>query len=180
MGVESIVLKGAEGGDSLLREQLYNDMLRASGVAAQRTTWAQVWVNEIFQGVYLVQEEIDDALVKSRYGDVDGDLYKMNGAVDLTLPSSDPAYYAAATGSQGTWTYKVYEKTQGTGDYSDLVSFLSVLNNATDSEFQTKFSALFDVNTWLRQAVVECFLLARMSLTFRVSCVESVVVNHNR
>jgi spore coat protein H len=89
MGVESIVLKGAEGGDSLLREQLYNDMLRAAEVPAQRTSFAQVWVNQIYQGLYLVQEEIDDAFAISRFNDVDGDLYKMNGPVFLTYPSAD-------------------------------------------------------------------------------------------
>jgi spore coat protein CotH len=89
LGVQSVVLKGAESGDGILREQLYMDMLRAASVPAQRTSFAQVWINEIYQGLYLVEEQIDDAFAISRFNDIDGDLYRMNGPVYLSYPSSD-------------------------------------------------------------------------------------------
>jgi spore coat protein CotH len=60
------------------------------------------------------------------------------------------------TGTKGTWTYKVYEKTQGTGDYSDLVGVLRTINNGTDVDFSNEFN----LDQFLRQAAVETLLLA--------------------
>jgi len=72
----------------------------------------------------------------------------------------------SSTDTVSGWTYPVYEKTKGTSDYSDLVELLRVLNNVSTDSFVTEFGALFDVNTFLKQAAIETFLQASDSFVY--------------
>lgn len=68
------------------------DMSRALKIPQQRTSWAQVYVNNINYGVFIIEEETNIKWLETYWSHPTGNLYK--GNCNSTLPCSQ---------SSGTW-----------------------------------------------------------------------------
>lgn len=65
--------------------------LRAVGVPVYRSSYAVLYVNEVWFGVYLITEDIDGAFLNSRFGDNDGNLYRSGkGRASMAYVTDDP------------------------------------------------------------------------------------------
>lgn len=64
---------GSVPDDTLLKTMVYSDMMRAMGVPVQRASYALLYINTIFVGIYYMHEEISPTFFDTRLKNDDGD-----------------------------------------------------------------------------------------------------------
>jgi hypothetical protein len=86
---------GSVSDDTLLKTMLYTDFMRAMGVPTQRASYALMYVNSQFIGVYYMHEEISPTFIASRIEGDDGSGNTMKLFYDVVLQyfGPDDQYY---------------------------------------------------------------------------------------
>src|ERR1041385_5674332 len=87
-GLKSLNLNNGTDDPSFVREALVYKLLREQGIPACRTSFAKLYVNNMYWGLYELVENVDKTFLKDHYGSAnnDGNLYKTgrNAHVDLS------------------------------------------------------------------------------------------------
>ena len=151
-GVEKINLNGEHNDPSIARAKLCWDLFREAGVPAPRANHVSVYINGDYVGLYLNVEHIDEEFVDTRFGNNDGNLYKCLWPADLNYLGSNPDLYKFTQNDRRAYDLKRNEEID---DYSDLAQLIDVINNTSPSDFQEYLEPVFDVNTYLKNLVVE-------------------------
>lgn len=134
---KKIGLKAMEMDPSCLKEKLTESLLYSMNAPAQRSSYAQFFINDQFMGVYLILENIDDQFLKSRFGNEDGLLYKCTG--DLAYLGWNPEIYKNLTMGSGENEGPTYEaQTDAAEDYTLLRDFIFIVNITDDNLFATE------------------------------------------
>jgi len=151
-GMEKLNLNGEHNDPSIIRSRICWDWLRAFGVAAPRSTHAEVYINGNYYGLYTMVEHVDEEFVESRFDNKEGNLYMCLWPADLNYLGSDPDLYKLTNGSR-----KVYELKTNTGpdDYSDLAQFINVLNNTPLENLECELYKIFNLNNYLKIMAID-------------------------
>jgi spore coat protein H len=175
---------GGAGDDTFLRNFLVTDLSRAAGVPVQRSSYATVFINGVYEGLYIMQETIDEDFVQSRvegdngngnmmklcydsYIRYEGDNQSWYENAQTTFPdgtsntvfNSNSCLHINAFDAVGSPLY-YYEQPFGDGNWSDFISFLRFVNVSDDSHFAAYISQWFDIEAFLKSIVVENFMIA--------------------
>ena len=143
---KKIVLKDASMDSLYLRERATISALYSMGAPAQRASFAVVYVNKMFWGLYLLMEDPgSDEYLKSRFGNDGGSLWKCQGSLEYV--SDDPDSYR----DQG---YKPMND-NAEESFEPLANFIEVLNETPDSEFEQQIQTVMNVEFFLRTLAVE-------------------------
>src|SRR5437867_8597778 len=78
LGLSSAVLKANKQDGSMLREQTWMKLWDRTGLPASRQAFCRVYVNNQYQGLFLLTEEIRDSYTERYLGEKGGDLYKFD------------------------------------------------------------------------------------------------------
>lgn len=155
-GLEKLNLLATVNDPSLVRSKLSHDLFRSFGIAAARTSYTRLYINNEYRGVYLNVEQIDEQMAATYFdGQGDGNLYKCTYPADLNFISNNPDDYKFAF-----WGTRHYElKTNDyLDDYSDLASFISTLNNTPASILACALPLEFHVSEYLKIAAIDILL----------------------
>ena len=99
-GQKVLLLKATAMTPEWTRERLSGDLLYAMGVPVQRMSFAQLFINGMYRGVYQLMENIDNAFLKSRFGSSKGALWKCNydetGSANMKYLGANCSAYAVA------------------------------------------------------------------------------------
>ncbi|MFL5752527.1 MAG: CotH kinase family protein [Bacteroidia bacterium] len=108
---------------SFLREKLMLDFLNQLGYPAPRCTYARLYLNNTYWGLYTMVEEVDKTFLKDRFSDKKGNLWKGDPSGDLKWLGSNDSLY-----------FNKYElKTNETlNDWSGLVQLINKINNSAN------------------------------------------------
>ena len=150
-GLEKMNLNGEHNDPSIIRSKLVWDMCRWMNVPGSRANHVALYINDEYWGLYINIEHIDEEYTRLRYGNNDGNLYKLYYGCDLHYLGEDgDAYKLAPFGN------RVYELKNNTtfDDYSDLAEFVDVLNNTPINELPCHLESVFNVDQWLRYLVI--------------------------
>lgn len=155
--IEKLNLVSQQNDPSLIRSKLCHDAFRAAGIAAARTAYVNLYINDEFRGVYLNVEHIDENFA-SDYFDAqgNGNLYKCSYPANLDYLGSDPAIYQEPT-SWGAIAYEL-QTNREQADFSDLAHFIDVLNNTSLSQLPCELPKVFNVEKYLKIAALEVLL----------------------
>ncbi len=150
-GVEKINLNGSHNDPSMVREKLYYDAWNKFGLPARRSSFIRVYINDLYYGLYTNLEEMDENWCKERFGDDSGNRYKCTYPSDLTYEGTDQQAYKSIQSSAvtGGRAYDL-QNNQPADDYSDLVKFITVLNQTTVTEVPCELEKVFNVDAFLR------------------------------
>ena len=74
-GLRRISLNNNFKDPTMMREKLMLDFYRAQGLPAQRSSYAKLYINDVYWGLYLVVEEINDEFLAHNFGSDTGNLY---------------------------------------------------------------------------------------------------------
>ncbi|MGC9344707.1 MAG: CotH kinase family protein [Bacteroidales bacterium] len=151
-GVEKINLNGEHNDPSISRAKISWELFRAAGVPASRSNHVELYINGEYRGLYLNVEHIDEEFVDLRFDNNDGNLYKCLWPADLVYLGSNPELYKYDNNGRRAYELKRNEELD---DYSDLANFIDILNNTNPSEFQEKLEPVFNVNSYLKNLVME-------------------------
>lgn len=126
---------------SFMREKLMCDFANQQGMAAPRCTYARVYLNNVYWGLYNIVEEVDKHFLKDRFGDKKGNLFKGDPHGDLRwLGSSVSSYYP---------NYEL--KTNNTANnWSDLFNLINKINNSTTTAFHDSLEKIMETTSVLR------------------------------
>lgn len=149
-GLEELNLNGEHNDVSIMRSFLAQHLLRAAGLAASRTSYVKLYVNNEYKGLYINVEHLDDEFLDLRFPtEANGNLWKCYYGADLTWWGSNPSSYQA-----------VYElKTnKDSANYTALLNFINVLNNVPSVYFPCAIQEVLDVDLFLRNIALEILM----------------------
>lgn len=140
-GVKKFVLNNGFKDPSFLREKLALDILNANGINAPRCTYAKLYLNGSYWGLYMLVEAVDKTFLDNRFDDNEGNLFKGD-------PSGDLRWY----GSAPTGYYNHYElhTNETANDWSDLIHAIDVINNTPPNLLADSLHARFKLQSLLR------------------------------
>lgn len=150
-GFEKLNLNGEHNDPSIIRSKLCWDIFHSSQIPGSQANHIRLYINDVYYGLYMNVEHIDENFVYDRFGNNDGNLYKCLWPADLDYLGSDPDLYKFESNNRRTYELKINEEQD---DYSDLADLITNLKFLPDSLF-TEFEKLFDVDGYLRILAVD-------------------------
>lgn len=154
--LEKLNLLATVNDPSLMRSKLSHDLFRNYGIAAARTAYTRLYINNEYRGVYLNVEHIDEQMTAANFDNQgDGNLYKCTYPADLNYISDNPDDYQFAL-----WGERHYNLTNNDylDDYSDLAGFIETLNNTPAENLHCELPSVFHVSEYLKIAAIDVLL----------------------
>jgi spore coat protein CotH len=140
---------GSVNDDTLLKTKLYGDFVRAVGVPTQRSSYALLYINDIYVGIYYMHEEIDGDFIKARIENDSGkgNFMKYFWNVHLGYYGSDVTYYQnkAHVNELGVPMF-FYEQSDGNGDWTDFIDWLYYFNTTHNDTFEKTIPNYININ----------------------------------
>lgn len=147
---KKLLLKATSMTPDFLRERLSRDMIYSAGAKAQRMSYANLYINGAYRGLYVQMENIDNSFLKSRFGSSAGGLWKCN-LIDntQTLQWRGP--------SCSNYSSEEYSPSNNFAEQNcdTLVHLIDVFNNVPADQFEQAIQQVFDVTYFLRTLIVE-------------------------
>lgn len=153
-GLEKLNLNGEHNDPSVIRSKLCWDLCRSFGVPAPRANHMLLYINDIFWGVYINVEQIDEEFADLRFGNKKGNLYKCLYPADLVYLSKNPEDYKFLFSDRRAYSLETNESAD---DYSDLANFIDVLNNTPVNTLQVELEKVINVGNLLKLMVLDVF-----------------------
>jgi len=144
-GLKKFNLHNGSGDPTFIRENIDYKILRSLGIKAPRTSYAKVFVDTSYIGLYRVVEQIDNTFLDVNFGNHNGNLYVQEaiGTAGFSMRwegSNQETYYKSIS----------LENHQKENDWSEFIHFLDVLNNTSDKQFRDSILSVFDVDEYLQ------------------------------
>ena len=131
-----------------IRSKLAYDIMDRMGVAAPRESFAKVYVNNSYRGIYSIVEQIDKTFVKSNFTpDSIGYLHKAYG---LSFDYNTGAY---TTYEDMRWAAPLKTK-KNEDNYQPLQDFIITATNTPASNYQNVMDNEFDTDGFIKQTAV--------------------------
>lgn len=142
-GLTTINLHASSNDDSKLRELLAYDTFRRAGVDAPRAMPARLYINDVFQGLFIAIEEIDKRYLQAHFPDGSaGNLYK---EVWPNPAFTDQELSAALEGNKKA-------------DVSDMRSFAATVGSTAAPYFEREVERHVSIDQVLRYLAVDRLL----------------------
>lgn len=150
-GLREINLNNNFKDPTMIREKMYLDMMKKYGLPAPRATYAKVYLNDKYLGLYLVTENIDDVFLETRFGSSNGNLFQGEPLANLVYLGNDQAKY---------YQRYVLRNNRKKNDWSDLVKFIRIINDSTlnETDYVKKLEAHMDLDKCLKAWAVNNLL----------------------
>lgn len=141
-GLKALNLNNGFKDPTFIREKLTLDFMLQNGITAPRCTYADVTINNIPYGLYMLVEEVDDSpFLKNRFNNTTGNLYKGDPNGTLQWFGNNAASY------QTKYELKTNEDTN---DWSDLIRLINIINNTPGNGFFDSLEAVMQTNSYLK------------------------------
>ncbi|MEL6863490.1 MAG: CotH kinase family protein [Bacteroidota bacterium] len=151
-GLEKLNLNGEHNDPSIARSKTCWDLCRAMEIPAPRSNHSQLYINDVYFGIYANVEHIDEVFVDLRFGSDKGNLYKCLWPADLAYLGEDPNLYKLV--DAGRRVYELKTNTE-TDDYSRLAALIGVINNSPPADFACDLEKIFNVQSYLRSIAMD-------------------------
>lgn len=151
-GMSRINLNNAFNDPTFLREKLFFDFCREQGVPAPRSTFAAVFVNNSYLGLYCVCEQVNNAFLTSWFGSSEGNLYKGDPKGNLARKQDNWKAYSR------DYEMKNHRKKN---DGSDLVRLIRIIGQCGLPGMRDSLEAVFDVELFLKYRAI-CMLFGNL------------------
>lgn len=139
-GLKKLVLNNGFKDPTLLREKLMLDFLNNHGMPAPRATFARLFVNDHYWGLYSVVEDVGKPFLKDRFGNKGGNLFKGDPKGSLNWKGWDQNLY------QSDYELKTNEDVN---DWSDLIRLLNALNNTAPAQLTDSLNYYLNLTSWV-------------------------------
>ncbi|HTF02578.1 MAG TPA: CotH kinase family protein [Bacteroidia bacterium] len=124
-GIKKFNLNNGFKDPTFIREKLTLDYMRRHGIHAPRCTYARVYFNNVYWGLYMLVEDVNSKFLSQHYGNNNGNLFKGD-------PQGDLRWYGSTLSS---YTSRYELDQSSTNDWSDLVNLIDTINNTGSSNY---------------------------------------------
>lgn len=151
-GLEKLNLNGEHNDPAILRALLSWRLFNQYQIPAARATYAALYLNDEYKGLYIIVEHYDEEFVQARFGGNEGNLYKCLYPADLVYLGPNQAAYKKMRNSRE----RIYdlETNEARDDYADLVDFIAFLNNTSDGDLARGIEERFNVRGFLKYLAI--------------------------
>jgi hypothetical protein len=147
-GVRKLNLIGNHNDPTMVREKLFNVCWKKFGLPNRRVSFVNVYINNLYFGLYTNLEEIDTEWLQDTYGNAAGNLYKCSWGADLTYQgTTQNSYKNLFSGSARTYDLQTNETSD---NYADLVQLITTINNSSTTNYLTYLDTIFDYKQYLK------------------------------
>jgi spore coat protein CotH len=163
LGLKSFILRNNTQDPSNLHERVSMLFFRRMGMKAEREAHAQLYINNVYSGLYTIVESLDETFLQRNLGESNGNLYEYkfdNSGVPPFIfgyPGSDPALYVPLPFSPET------NIVDPRGDLVERLFF--TINAAGDAIWKSSMAEFLDLAKFLRHLAIENFLAEEDGLT---------------
>lgn len=142
-GLEDLNLNNNFKDPTMIREKMFLDLLNKEGLPAPRATFAKVYVNEKYLGLYLVTENVDQVFLQTRFNNNTGNLFQGEPLATFSYYGNEPSKY---------YNKYVLKTNTKKNDWTDLVKFIKLINDSTLSkeDYLRKLESSFNLDKCLR------------------------------
>jgi PKD repeat protein len=145
-GIEKFNLNNGVGDPSFQRDVVCYGLMRKAGVAAPRTAYAKVYLNDIYWGLYLIVEQVDKNFLEDHFASGNGDLYKNMGWSNLEYISDNFADYSNSIELKTN-----VDESQG----KDYIDFVKAINQTNGDKFYEAIQKNFYVDYYLKVLAID-------------------------
>ena len=138
-GLKKLNLQNGFSDPSMMRDALAYRFMRDAGVAAPRTSYAKVYLNDTYWGLYVVVEQVDDRFLKNSFENSNGNIFKCIDNTNLDWQGSVKINY------EDEFELKTNEELDEWNEFIDLVRKVN-----DEDEFEDSISTVLQMNNYLR------------------------------
>lgn len=138
-GLTKINLSNGFEDPAMMRDALAYKFMRDAGIKAPRTSYAELYLNNTYWGLYVVVEEINKRALKNWFDDNDGNLYKCSNNTSLAWQGNNPEAYKDEFELQTNET---------ADDWSGFIRFVDGIHHS-GSHFRDSMIALLNTDYYL-------------------------------
>jgi spore coat protein CotH len=155
VGLSTIVLDNIWQDDSFLRERLAFTMFEKAGLPAPRESFCRLFVNNEYQGLYAITEEIDGNFAKRVTGQTDGTVFEYHW-------SAAGIWRAEDLGSTAAYKPKLEPRTHvldaDSTLYNPIVTLFKEVNGPDDAVWRSRVEQYIDLTQFMTQVAIEEFI----------------------
>ncbi|TAH43089.1 MAG: hypothetical protein EYC69_03580 [Bacteroidetes bacterium] len=142
-GLEDLNLTNNFKDPTMIREKIYLDMMNRHGLPAPRATFAKVYLNDKYWGLYQVNENIDNVFLETRFNEKKGNLFQGDPVANFVYLGNDQSKYYMRYGLKNNETKN---------DWSDLVRFIKIINDTilSDEEYAQRINKVLNLDACLK------------------------------
>ena len=154
LGLTSLVFDNLWQDPSFIREQLAMSTFRRMGQPAPSTSFARVFINDRYEGLYAVTEAIDDAFLRRSFGETAGYAFEYHWV---------RPFYGEPLGDDLAAYRPLFEPQNHVLEadatlYGPIRSLLNEVNAPDDAAWRERVSEWLDLGQFVTQTAIETFL----------------------
>lgn len=154
LGLKALVLDNLWQDPSMVREHVAMAFYARMGLPAPRVSFARLYINNEYQGVYGIVEPIDSVFVARSFEEPGGYLYEYK---------QQPMYNGAYLGDEldpykQLFEPRTHEKEADTILYSPFRDLFREVSEGRDAQWRTRVGHYVDLDQLVRYVAVETFL----------------------
>lgn len=155
LGLNTLVLRNNTQDPSNMHERLTMKLFARLSVPASRESYARLFVNGEYLGLYTIVEAVDEPFLKRTFGDDGGYLF------DYDYPADAAPYRFEDRGSDAAaYVPQPFKpQTHSSNPRPEfIVQLVEAINRSGDAVFRQMVEASLDVDRFLRHVAVEMFV----------------------
>ncbi len=159
LGLHRVSLDNGVQFGSVFSEPIITEILRDQGIKTHRCNYAKLFLNDVYRGVYVNVERIDESFIVRNFPDSNGLLFKVDEGgpgANLQFLGDDPSAYSQAFAPETKSAKKGQRR---------LVDFIAMINKSPAKDFAANLDSKMEVEEFLRTTAVLLFSGAFDQLT---------------
>jgi len=156
VGLSTIILDNMWQDGSFLRERLAFTMFEKLGEPAPRESFCRLYINNEYQGVYAITEEIDGSFTKRVNGETDGTLFEFHWFNDKQWRAED---LVSIANYKPLLEPRTHVLDADSTLYAPIQSLFKEVNAAPDAVWLDLVGQYLDLNQFMKHVAIEQFIV---------------------
>ena len=153
VGLSTIILDNMWQDDAMIRERLAFTMFERVGLAAPRESFCRLFINNEYQGLYAITEEIDGDFARRVTGEADGTIFEYHYLRDWRMQDlGDIAAYKPLLEPRS------HRLDADSTLYTPIQDMVREINGPDDAVWRERVEQYIDLHQFMRHTAVEAFI----------------------
>jgi len=154
LGMQRLVLKNLVQDPSLIHETTAMKFLRTMGISAPRESFAVLYINNTYFGVYALVEDVNEVSLPRFVGESGGYLFEYRWLFDYFFGYLGPDL----TNYAPLFAPRTHETESPRALYEPIEAMIRTMNDVSDQNFVAAVSQYLDLNQFVRHVAVQNFV----------------------
>jgi spore coat protein CotH len=155
VGLSAIVLDNLWQDDSLIRERLAFTFFERLGLGAPRESYCRLFINNEYQGLYTITEEIDGPFAQRVTGETGGTVFEFHYSDALKWRAEDLGGYK---NYKPLFEARTNDKDADTTLYTPIHDLFHEVNGPDDAVWRDRVEQYIDLNGFMTYVGIEQFI----------------------